>query len=219
VEALLRWNHPKRGPVSPALFIPVAEEAGIVGQLGDWALRKACEDAATWPGKLRVAVNVSPVQFAGEALPATVTSALAASGLPPERLELEITEGVFLGDTPAADAMFASLKGIGVRLALDDFGTGYSSLGYLRTAPFDKIKIDQTFVRAATLPGSRNAAIIAAIVALAEALEMETTAEGIEYMDQLELIRSLRVSHVQGWVYSKRSHRMNSPRVLPTATG
>jgi diguanylate cyclase (GGDEF)-like protein/PAS domain S-box-containing protein len=203
VEALLRWTHPTRGAISPALFVPIAEEAGLVGHLGDWALRKACEDAATWPGKLRVAVNVSPVQFNGEALPATVTSALAASGLSPDRLELEITEGVFLGDTRAADAMFAALKGIGVRLALDDFGTGYSSLGYLRTAPFDKIKIDQTFVREATLPGSRNGAIIAAIVALAEALDMDTTAEGIEYMDQLDLIRSLRVSHVQGWVYGK----------------
>jgi|GEM_PF-116199 len=203
VEALMRWNHPVRGEVSPALFIPIAEEAGIVGQLGDWALRKACEDAASWPGQLRVAVNVSPVQFAAEALPATVTSALAASGLSPDRLELEITEGVFLGESLTTEAMFATLKGIGVRLALDDFGTGYSSLGYLRTAPFNKIKIDQTFVREATLPGSRNGAIIAAIVALAEALGMETTAEGIEYLDQLELIRSLRVSHVQGWVYSK----------------
>jgi diguanylate cyclase (GGDEF)-like protein len=203
VEALLRWNHPVRGQVSPALFIPIAEEAGIVGKLGDWALRKACEDAAGWPGKLRVAVNVSPVQFMGESLPATVVSALAASGLSPDRLELEITEGVFLGESPTTDAMFTALKNIGVRLALDDFGTGYSSLAYLRTAPFDKIKIDQTFVRAATLPGSRNSAIIAAIVALAEALGMETTAEGIEYLDQLELIRGLRVSHVQGWVYSK----------------
>jgi len=202
VEALIRWTHPTRGPVSPALFIPIAEEAGIVAQLGNWALRQACADAVTWPGKLRVAVNVSPVQF-NDALPATVTSALAGSGLPPERLELEITEGVFLSDPAAADAMFTSLKQIGVRLALDDFGTGYSSLGYLRTAPFDKIKIDQTFVREATVAGSRNSAIIAAIVALAEALDMETTAEGIEYMDQLDLIRGLKVSHVQGWVYSK----------------
>ena len=202
VEALTRWNHPNRGPVSPSLFVPIAEEAGIIGQLGTWALRQACADATAWPGTLRIAVNVSPLQF-NETLPAIVTSALAASGLSPERLELEITEGVFLGDTQAADAIFVALKEIGVRLALDDFGTGYSSLGYLRTAPFDKIKIDQTFIRAATLPGSRNGAIIAAIVALAEALNMETTAEGIEYIDQLELIRSLRVSHVQGWVYSK----------------
>ena len=203
VEALMRWNHPQRGAISPARFIPIAEEAGFISQLGEWALRKACEDAVKWPAKLRVAVNVSPIQFTKECLPAIVTSALAASGLAPDRLELEITEGVFLGESPSTDRMFATLKEIGVRLALDDFGTGYSSLSYLRTAPFDKIKIDQTFVRAATVPGSRNGAIIAAIVALAEALDMETTAEGIEYMDQLELIRSLRVSHVQGWVYSK----------------
>ena len=203
VEALMRWTHPTRGPVSPAIFIPIAEEAGLIPALGEWALRKACEDAATWPGSIRVAVNVSPIQFTSEALLSTVTSALAASGLAPDRLELEITEGVFLGQSTTTDTMFASLKEVGVRLALDDFGTGYSSLGYLRNAPFDKIKIDQTFVHAATLPESRNGAIIAAIVALAEALGMETTAEGIEYMDQLHLIRSLRVSHVQGWVYSK----------------
>ncbi len=202
VEALLRWNHPVKGPISPAVFVPIAEETGIIAQIGEWALRKACEDAASWPGTIRVAVNVSPVQFNGDSLPGIIVSALAASGLPPERLELEVTEGIFLGENPSTDALFTTLKEIGVRLALDDFGTGYASLGYLRKAPFDKIKIDQTFVREATLPTSRNGAIIAAIVALAEALGMETTAEGIEYMDQLELIRSLRVSHVQGWVYS-----------------
>ena len=203
VEALVRWLHPERGFISPGLFIPIAEETNLIGPLGEWILRKACEDAARWPGNLRVAVNVSPLQFASGSLPAVVASALASSGLPPERLELEITEGVFLSDTAAADRVFASLKQIGVRLALDDFGTGYSSLGYLRTAPFDKIKVDQSFVRAATLPGSRNAAIIAAIVALAEALGMETTAEGVESHDELALIRSLRVSHVQGHIYSK----------------
>ena len=202
VEALVRWHHPERGLISPDLFIPIAEEANLIGPLGEWILRKACEDAASWPGKLRVSVNVSPIQFTSGSLPAIVTSALASSELSPERLELEITEGVFLSDSGATDTMFAALKELGVRLALDDFGTGYSSLGYLRTAPFDKIKIDKTFVRAATLPGSRNAAIIAAIVALAEALGMETTAEGIETEDQLELIRSLRVSHVQGYIYS-----------------
>jgi diguanylate cyclase (GGDEF)-like protein len=203
VEALMRWQHPSRGAISPAVFIPIAEEAGLIGPLGEWALRTACAEAAGWPGRLRVAVNVSPIQFTGDGLLSTIASALAASGLAPDQLELEITEGVFLGNSSSTDTMFDSLKGLGVRLALDDFGTGYSSLGYLRNAPFDKIKIDQTFVREATLPGSRNGAIIAAIVALAEALGMETTAEGIEYMDQLRLIRSLRVSHVQGWVYSK----------------
>ncbi|WP_338502351.1 EAL domain-containing protein [Sphingomonas kaistensis] len=203
VEALMRWDHPDKGSISPAVFIPIAEEAGLVGRLGDWALRQACEDAAKWPEHVRVAVNVSPTQFGDGTLPTTIVSALATSGLPADRLELEITEGVFLGDTAASEHMFATLKKIGVRLALDDFGTGYSSLGYLRSAPFDKIKIDQTFVREATLPGSRNSAIIAAIVALAEALGMDTTAEGIEYLDQLALIRRLGVSHVQGWVYSK----------------
>jgi diguanylate cyclase (GGDEF)-like protein len=203
VEALVRWLHPERGSISPGLFIPIAEESNLIGPLGEWILRKACEDAAKWPGNLRVAVNVSPMQFSSGSLPAVVASALASSGLSPERLELEITEGVFLSDSAAADRVFASLKQIGVRLALDDFGTGYSSLGYLRTAPFDKIKIDQSFVRAATLPGSRNAAIIAAIVALAEALGMETTAEGVESHDELALVQSLRVSHVQGYIYSK----------------
>lgn len=203
VEALVRWTHPDRGVISPALFIPIAEEANLIWQLGEWVLRKACEDAARWPGDLRVAVNVSPIQFANADLPKIVASALSATGLSPGRLELEITESVFLADSKETAQMFKALKALGVRLALDDFGTGYSSLGYLQSAPFDKIKIDQSFVRGATVKGSRNGAIIAAIVALAEALEMETTAEGIESLDQLELIRKLNVSHVQGYVYSK----------------
>ncbi|KTE17353.1 EAL domain-containing protein [Sphingopyxis sp. H115] len=203
VEALVRWTHPERGLISPAVFIPIAEEANLIWQLGEWVLRKACEDASRWPGDMRVAVNVSPIQFANADLPKVVANALAATGLAPDRLELEITESVFLGDSAETGRMFKALKGLGVRLALDDFGTGYSSLGYLQTAPFDKIKIDQSFVRGATEPESRNSAIIAAIVALAEALEMETTAEGIESLDQLDLIRRLNVSHVQGYVYSK----------------
>lgn len=203
VESLIRWHHPDRGPISPEIFIPIAEEADLIEPISQWILRQACDDAVTWPGKLRVAVNVSPIQFTNPAFPQTVMSALAGSGLPPERLEIELTESVFLGDSAETDAMFAALKALGVRLALDDFGTGYSSLGYLRTAPFDKIKIDQSFVRDATMPGSRNAAIIAAIVALANALDMETTAEGIETFDQLALVRDLGVSHVQGYLYSK----------------
>ncbi|WP_342249797.1 putative bifunctional diguanylate cyclase/phosphodiesterase [Sphingomonas sp. OTU376] len=201
-EALLRWNHPKRGRISPAIFIPIAEDANLIPQLGEWTLRQACMDAAKWPGELRVAVNVSPIQFASEALPAIVMSALANSGLKAERLELEITESVFLGETAETDARFAALKRLGVRLALDDFGTGYSSLGYLKSAPFDKIKIDQSFVRGTTEEGARNQAIIAAIVALANALGMETTAEGIESFDQLETMRRLNVSHIQGFLYS-----------------
>jgi diguanylate cyclase (GGDEF)-like protein/PAS domain S-box-containing protein len=208
-EALIRWAHPERGNISPALFIPIAEDTNLIGALGEWALKKACHDASTWPGKLTVAVNVSPIQFANDLLPDVVRSALSESGLSADRLELEITESVFLQDSAATDHMFAALKDVGIRLALDDFGTGYSSLGYLRSAPFDKIKIDQSFVRDATLPGSRNGAIISAIVALAEALNMETTAEGIESLDQLDLVRSLRVSNVQGYIYSEP---------VPTAT-
>lgn len=202
MEALVRWTHPGRGKISPALFIPIAEEANLIWELGEWVLRKACADAARWPGQMRVAVNVSPIQFANPDLPKVVANALSSAGLPSDQLELEITEGVFLSDSAETSKMFTALKDLGVRLALDDFGTGYSSLAYLKSAPFDKIKIDQSFVRGATVPGSRNGAIIAAIVALAEALDMETTAEGIETLDQLDLIRKLNVSHVQGYVYS-----------------
>ena len=210
-EALLRWNHPVHGFISPAKFVPVAEDAGLIPQIGEWALRTACHDLAQWPEEVRVAVNVSPLQFANPALPAIVTSALAASGVSPGRLELEITESVFLGEDKATEPMFTALKRVGVRLALDDFGTGYSSLGYLKSAPFDKIKIDQSFVRGATIEGSRNGAIIASIVSLAEALGMETTAEGVETFDELDLVRTLGCSHVQGYIYEKA---LSAPNAL-----
>ncbi|QIQ88082.1 MAG: EAL domain-containing protein [Erythrobacter sp.] len=202
-EALMRWNHPRRGALSPGKFVPIAEDAGLIDQLGQWALRTACDDLARWPAGIRCAVNVSPLQFANPELPNIVANALAHSGIDPARLELEITESVFMGDGAATDAMFAALKRVGVRLALDDFGTGYSSLGYLRKAPFDKIKIDQSFVRGATEKGSRNGAIIASITSLAEALGMDTTAEGVETLDELELVRMLGCSHVQGYIYHK----------------
>ncbi|WP_448659314.1 EAL domain-containing protein [Sphingomonas sp. CJ99] len=202
-EALIRWDHPVRGPISPADFIPIAEDCGLIEEIGTWVMRTATLEAANWPDHVRVAVNVSPIQFANPALPSTVASALSRSGIAPARLELEITEGVFLTENAATDRMFASLKGLGVRLALDDFGTGYSSLGYLRNAPFDKIKIDQSFVRGAAQPGNRNAAIIRAIVTLADTLQMETTAEGVELQDEVELIRDLGCSHIQGYVYGK----------------
>ncbi|MBX3594434.1 EAL domain-containing protein [Sphingomonas sp.] len=201
-EALLRWNHPDRGRISPALFIPIAEETNLIARLGEWVLRQACIDAASWPGNLRVAVNVSPIQFANPNLTQTVVSALAHSGLRADRLELEITESVFIDGGKETDQTFAALKKIGVRLALDDFGTGYSSLGYLKSAPFDKIKIDQSFVRGAGDPKSRNSAIITSIVALAQALGMETTAEGVESVDQLQAMRALGVSLIQGYLYS-----------------
>ena len=202
-EALMRWEHPERGPISPAVFIPIAEDTNLINALGEWAMKQACADASEWPGELRVAVNVSAHQFNSESLPTIVTNALASSGLKPNQLELEITESVFMGDAAAVDKMFTRLKKIGVKLSLDDFGTGYSSLGYLRKAPFDKIKIDQSFVRGCTENDNSNSAIIAAIVSLAEALEMDTTAEGVEAMDELELVRKRGARTVQGFIYSR----------------
>jgi diguanylate cyclase (GGDEF)-like protein/PAS domain S-box-containing protein len=202
-EALMRWHHPEKGWISPSKFIQIAEDSGLIAQMGEWALRTACQDLAQWPDDIRCAVNVSPLQFANPQLPAIVTSALAQAGVHPSRLELEITESVFLNDDEGTDAMFAALKRIGVRLALDDFGTGYSSLGYLKKAPFDKIKIDQSFVRGATQPGSRNGAIIASITSLAHALGMDTTAEGVETLDELDLVRMHGCSHVQGFIYER----------------
>ncbi len=202
-EALLRWDHPTRGAISPTMFIPIAEDTGLIAPLGEWVLRTACLDAAQWPEGIRVAVNVSPTQFANPGFPSTVMNALATAQLAPERLELEITESVFLNDDADTDAMFARLKALGVRLALDDFGTGYSSLGYLKKAPFDKIKIDQSFVRGATEPDNNNAAIMQAIVSLAAALDMETVAEGVESEDELDLVTERGATLVQGHIFSR----------------
>jgi len=202
-EALLRWNHPSRGLLPPALVIPIAEESGLMPRIGDWVLRTACAEAAKWPEHIRVAVNLSPVQFADPALAATVTGTLAASRLDPGRLELEITEAVFLADRAVTEATLARLRTIGVRLALDNFGTGHSGLGHLRDAPLDKIKIDQSFVRGAAERGSRNGAIVRAIVVLAESLGIDTTAEGAETIEELALIRRLGCSQVQGFVFAR----------------
>jgi diguanylate cyclase (GGDEF)-like protein/PAS domain S-box-containing protein len=202
-EALLRWHHPGRGLLPPTLVIPLAEETGLMPRIGDWVLRTACAEAAKWPKHIRVAVNLSPVQFADPALAATVTGTLAASQLDPERLELEINEAVFLADRKVTEATLTRLRGLGVRLALDNFGTGHSGLGHLRDAPLDKIKIDQSFVRGATAPGSRNGAIVRAIVVLAESLGMDTTAEGAETIEELSLIRRLGCSQVQGYIFAK----------------
>ncbi|WP_294239824.1 EAL domain-containing protein [uncultured Sphingomonas sp.] len=218
-EALLRWRHPTQGDISPTQFVPVAEECGLIEQIGEWVMRTACIEAASWPTPARVAVNVSSIQFAKPHLPALVAQALAQAGLAPARLELEITESVFLRDDHESQRQFAALKALGVRLALDDFGTGYSSLGYLRHAPFDKIKIDQSFVRGAIRTGSRNAAIIRAIVTLADTLDMETTAEGVEIQDEIELIRDLGCSHIQGFVYGKPVESAEVHRMLRAHDG
>ena len=202
-EALIRWDHPERGPVSPAEFIPLAEEIGLINEIGEWVLRTACAEAAKWPQHITVAVNLSPVQFKSPALPTMVRMVLNDTDLPAKRLELEITEGVFLSNDDHVHEMIASLKAIGLKLALDDFGTGYSSLSYLQRVPFDKIKIDRSFVSGASDPESRNAALIRAMVGLASDLKMQTTAEGVETHEELALIRSLGCSLVQGYLFGK----------------
>ena len=202
-EALLRWHDEEEGEISPSSFIPVAENDDLIIQIGELALKQACMDAMAWPDTIRVAVNVSAKQFIRPGYRKAVASALQASGLPPGRLELEITESVFVGDLETVDAIFRDLKKLGVRLVLDDFGTGYSSLGYLKHGHFDKIKIDQSFVRGCTENGDINPAIIAAIVALAKALGMETVAEGVEAMDELALVKERGADLVQGFIFAR----------------
>jgi diguanylate cyclase (GGDEF)-like protein/PAS domain S-box-containing protein len=202
-EALIRWDHPEHGPVSPALFIPVAEEIRLIDEIGEWVMRTACAEAAKWPQHISIAVNLSPVQFKSPALPATVRAVLAETELAASRLELEITEGVFLSNDEHVHEMIHCLKAIGLKLALDDFGTGYSSLSYLQRVPFDKIKIDQSFVRGASDPESRNAALIRAMVGLGSDLKMRTIAEGVETQEELQLVRDLGCSLVQGYIFGK----------------
>lgn len=202
-EALVRWFHPVRGAIPPSQFIPLAEETGLIESIGDFVLRTACADAAKWPSRIKLAVNLSPVQFTNSTLPLQIVNILAECGLPAEQLELEITEGVLLNDDQNVRWLIGQLKAIGVGLALDDFGTGYSGLGYLLKVPFDKIKIDQSFVRGASIEGSKNAAIIRAVVGLARELSMETTAEGVETHDELSLVTDLGCSLVQGYIYGK----------------
>ena len=200
-EALLRWRHPERGMISPAEFIPIAEETGLINQLGEWVLTTACMEAATWPDNVRLAVNVSPVQFKSGTLALKVIAALAASGLAASRLELEITEAVLIRDDDAALAVLHQLRAIGVRIALDDFGTGYSSLSYLQRFPFDKIKIDRCFITDIAEPEG-SSSIVQAVVNIAAARRMTTTAEGVETEQQRELLRALGCSEMQGYLFS-----------------
>jgi diguanylate cyclase (GGDEF)-like protein len=201
-EALIRWQHPERGMVSPLDFIPLAEEIGLIVPIGEWVMRQACRDAVTWPAPLSVAVNVSPAQFKSERLVEMVMSALSSSGLPATRLEVEITEGVLLHESERTLQTLHRLRELGVRVSMDDFGTGYSSLSYLRSFPFDKIKIDRSFV--SDLSGKRDGeAIIRAIAGLGKSLGMTTVAEGVETADQMERIRAEGCTDVQGYLISK----------------
>jgi diguanylate cyclase (GGDEF)-like protein len=201
-EALIRWHHPTQGMVMPDKFIPLADETGFIVSIGEWTIREACATAAKWPGRLRVAVNLSPVQFRSATLPLAVAGALAASGLAPDRLELEINEMALWGNVEAALSILYQLRGLGVRIAMDDFGTGYSSLKYLQSFPFDKIKIDRSFVTDITEgAGSRN--IVRAVSALARGFGMETTVEGVENPEQLAAVRAEGCHEMQGYLFSR----------------
>ncbi|MDB5679922.1 EAL domain-containing protein [Sphingomonas bacterium] len=202
-EALLRWTHPELGVVSPAKFVPLAEDARLIGPMGEWVLRSACDEAASWPAPTRVAVNVSPEQLHNPAFVAVVASALANSGLPPERLELEVTEGVFMREGTVAVQVLERILDLGVRLSLDDFGTGYSSLGYLARTRFSTIKVDRSFVQGASKGQPEPIAIIRAVVALAQSLGMATTAEGVETEQEHQMIQDLGCTKVQGYYFGR----------------
>jgi diguanylate cyclase (GGDEF)-like protein/PAS domain S-box-containing protein len=201
-EALLRWQHPERGMISPAEFIPVAEQSGLIIPIGVWVLEEACRAAMRWPAEQRVSVNISPVQFRNRELPRTILTALTRAGLSPSRLEIEVTETVLIDDVEAALDTLRQIRALGVRVALDDFGTGYSSLSYLRSFPFDKVKIDRSFVQ--ELPTRRdNQVIVQAIRDMARGLGMSVTAEGVETCEQAERLRATGCEELQGYLYSR----------------
>jgi predicted signal transduction protein with EAL and GGDEF domain len=200
-EALIRWNHPERGTVLPDDFIPLAEETGLIVPIGEWVLRQACAEAATWPESVMISVNLSPAQFKSRNLVQTVVDALDASGLPASRLELEITELVLLRENEGAFAVLHQLRDLGVKIAMDDFGTGYSSLGYLRSFPFNKIKIDQSFIKDVATKDD-SLAIVRAVVGLSSSLGITTTAEGVETSAQIERLREEGCNEVQGHFFS-----------------
>jgi diguanylate cyclase (GGDEF)-like protein len=201
-EALIRWRHPERGIVAPMEFIPVAEETGLIVPIGEWVLMQACTEATKWPEQISISVNLSPAQFKSRNLVQSVKNALAQSGLPPERLELEITELVLLQESEGAFAILHQLRDLGIRIAMDDFGTGYSSLGYLRSFPFNKIKIDQSFIR--DLPTKEDSlAIVRAVVGLSSSLGITTTAEGVETSEQLARLKTEGCDEVQGFLFSE----------------
>jgi diguanylate cyclase (GGDEF)-like protein len=217
-EALLRWHHPERGMVSPAEFIPVAEEIGLIVTLGEWVIRQACAEAAQWPGDVCVAVNLSPTQLASKGLLPAVLNALASSRLPASRLELEITEAVLMQNSEVTLRTLHQLRSLGIRISMDDFGTGYSSLSYLRSFPFDKLKIDRCFISGLG-NNPESDAIVQAVTGLADSLSMTTTAEGVETSEQLDLVRRLGCTDVQGFFYSPPVPARDLAKILAKQTG
>ena len=201
-EALIRWNHPKRGLVAPLEFIPLAEQTALIVPIGEWVLRQACSEAMKWPHQISVAVNLSPVQFRLRNLPQIVMNALAQSGLPAQRLELEITESALLVDNELTLDILHQLRKLGVRISMDDFGIGYSSLSYLQSFPFDKIKIDRSFVH--NLASSADSkAIVRAVAGLGSSLGMTTTGEGVETQGELDYLKEQGCTEAQGYFFSK----------------
>jgi diguanylate cyclase (GGDEF)-like protein len=213
-EALLRWTNAELGSVSPAKFIPVAEDARLIAPIGEWVLRTACQEAASWPSTIRIAVNVSAEQLTNNGFVTTVMSALAQSGLPAHRLELEVTESVFMREGTTAVAVLEQILALGVRLALDDFGTGYSSLGYLSKTKFSTIKIDRSFVQGAAKNAPESIAIIRAVVALANSLGMSTTAEGVETDAECQLIAELGCRKIQGYLFGRPMPAVEARRLF-----
>jgi diguanylate cyclase (GGDEF)-like protein len=217
-EALLRWHHPERGMVSPAEFIPVAEDIGLIVALGEWVIRRACAEAAQWPDDICVAVNLSPTQLTSKGLLPAVLNALASSRLPARRLELEITEAVLMQNSDVTLRTLHQLRALGIRISMDDFGTGYSSLSYLRSFPFDKLKIDRCFINGLGA-NSESDAIVQAVAGLADSLSMTTTAEGVETREQLDLVRRLGCTDVQGFFYSPPVPARDLAKLLAKESG
>jgi predicted signal transduction protein with EAL and GGDEF domain len=217
-EALVRWRHPERGLISPAEFIPLAEEMGLIAELGEWVLRQACSEAATWPAHTRVAVNVSAIQFKDDGLLDIVCEALAVSGLDAKRLELEVTETILLSDSENNLQTLTALRQLGICISMDDFGTGYSSLSYLGSFPFDKIKIDRSFVQS-LVKNDGHRAIIRAMVALGSTLGIRAIAEGVETHEQLEWLWSVGCKEVQGFYFSPPVPSSELQKLIATWNG
>src|SRR5262249_22319696 len=224
-EALIRWHHPTLGTIAPGKFISLAEETGLIIPMGEWILREACREAASWPRPLQIAVNLSPIQFRHGDLPQLMHSVLLETGLAPGRLELEITEGVLIGDLSRAASILRRLKALGVRIAMDDFGTGYSSLSYLQAFPFDKIKIDREFI-SNLHRHPQSAAIVRAVIGLGRGLNLPVIAEGVETKEQLEFLAKEACNEIQGYLigkpapietYAEMIGAPRRPSVLPAA--
>jgi len=217
-EALLRWTHPTRGMISPADFIPIAEETGLIIPLGEWVLNTACGEAVSWPDHIKVAVNLSPTQLTNRNLVEFVKNALAHSGMDARRLQLEITETVLLQNTFATLERLHELRKLGAQVALDDFGTGYSSLSYLRSFPFDKIKIDRSFIQDIS-NGAEPLAIVNAVAGLAKCLNMISTAEGVETQQQMDTVQSIGCTEVQGYLFSRALPAKEIGRFFRSSSG